>query len=166
MCKLLHYWATVNVKFMSSCPKVGANAFLSVVALWLTSQIILIQHYSKYRSDFTGSVLWFLWYVHVMKVTLWQNAARMSTHWLSTWLAHCCSPFLKHDQTFCFLLSLLFFLITSFLSKQKAILLSAVSHLCRSVSQFQIINWSLGQKKCPRAAVNNHNVTHLAHYPL
>lgn len=153
MCKLLHYWATVNLKFMSSCPKVGDNAFLSVIALWLTSQIILIQNYSKYRSDFTGSVLWFLWYVHVMKVTLWQNAARISTHWLSTWLARCCSPFLKHDQTFCFLLSLLFFFFFDHIFLVKAESYSSFScesslQICVTISNNKLKSWTKKMSPC------------------
>lgn len=95
------------------------------------------------------------------------KSAKIRTLWLSTWLVLRCQPFLKHSETFCF--PCLPFLIASLLSKQKAIFLSAMNHLCGSVSPLQIINWSLGQK-CPLVAMYDPNVNMtapiLVHYPL
>lgn len=105
------------------------------------------------------------WHSAALKLLLKVKGCE-STSTRTLWLSSLLSAIPQtRPQTFCFPCPT--FLIASLLSEQKAIFLSAMNHLCRSVSQFQIINWSLGRKKqktkikVPRAwsgPLHNHNV--------
>lgn len=85
------------------------------------------------------------WHSAALKLLLKVKGCE-STSTRTLWLSSLSSAIPQtRPQTFCFPCPT--FLIASLLSEQKAIFLSAMNHLCRSVSQFQIINWSLGRKK-------------------